>query len=81
LLLLSVIASRADLCYADVATLYSVDVMMLQAPDVKQAAASELGKELHRAYAKVCHATKPHQQLQQSIEHTPDQVRTILGIM
>jgi hypothetical protein len=55
--------------------------MTLQAPDVKQAAASELGKELHRAYAKVYHATKPHQQLQQSIEHTPDQVRTILGIM
>lgn len=55
--------------------------MLLQAPDVKQAAASELGKELHRAYAMVYNAAKTHQQLQQSIEHTPDQVKTILGIM
>lgn len=53
----------------------------LQAPDVKQAAASELGKELHRAYTLVYNAAKTHQQLQQSIEHTPDQVKTILGIM
>lgn len=55
--------------------------MLLQAPDVKQAAASELGKELHRAYAIVYNAVKPHQRLQQSIGHTPDQVKTILGIM
>ncbi len=55
--------------------------LLLQAPDVKQAAASELGKELHRAYAIVYTAAKMHQQLQQSIEHTPDQVKTILGIM
>jgi len=55
--------------------------VLLQAPDVKQAAASKLGKELHRAYAIVYNAATTHQQLQQSIEHTPDQVKTILGIM
>lgn len=51
-----------------------------QAPDVKQEVTSELAKELLRAYTIVYDTAKIHEQLQQSIEHTPNQVMTILGI-
>ena len=62
---------QQSLTFADVA---------LQAPEVRQQAASELASELHEAYTIVYNGTSSHGQVHSRIEHTPSQIKTILGI-
>ena len=51
-----------------------------ETPDVKQEVTSELAKELVTAYTIVYDTAKTDELLQRSIEHTPNQGKTILGI-
>ena len=54
--------------------------LLMQAPEVRQQAASELANNLHEAYTVIYDATSSLSQIRARIEHTPAQVRTILGI-
>ena len=59
--------------------MYTV-VFCMQAPDVKQEAASQLATELYTAYSTAYNAANPHTTFQRSIQHSPTQVKTILAI-
>ena len=54
--------------------------MFLQAPDVKDKAASDLAEELHEAYQTAYDAVASAGQQSQHVLHTPTQMRTILGL-
>ena len=74
---LSIANCRERLCHMGGSLITCV---MLQAPQVKQEATSELAKQVLNAYIIVYNGAKAHEQLRQAIDHTPEQVKTILGI-
>ncbi|KAL3149170.1 hypothetical protein ABBQ32_002003 [Trebouxia sp. C0010 RCD-2024] len=52
----------------------------IQAPDVRQQAASELANKLDEAYTISYNGTEGYEHVKHQIEHTPAQIKTILGV-